>query len=65
MTGQMNPGPGTGLPEGRQPSAQEVSTMAATIDLEFESGVYTDAVRRHQGYWAGDFSESSEARDAA
>ena len=30
--------------------------MAATIDVEFESGVYTDPIRRHQGYYAGDFS---------
>ena len=30
--------------------------MAATIDIEIESGVYADPIRRHQGYWAGDFS---------
>jgi hypothetical protein len=30
--------------------------MAATIDIEIESGVYADPVRRHRGYWAGDFS---------
>jgi hypothetical protein len=30
--------------------------MAATIDIEIESGVYADPVRRHQGYYAGDFS---------
>ena len=35
---------------------REVSTMAATIDIEVESGVYTDPIRRHRGYWAGDFS---------
>jgi hypothetical protein len=34
--------------------------MAATIDIEIESGVFTDAVRRHQGYWAGDFSASGQ-----
>jgi hypothetical protein len=30
--------------------------MAATIDIEIESGVYTDPIRRHRGYYAGDFS---------
>ena len=30
--------------------------MAATIDIEIESGVYTAPLRRHQGYYAGDFS---------
>jgi hypothetical protein len=29
--------------------------MAATIDVEFESGVYAGPARRHQGYYAGDF----------
>ena len=33
--------------------------MAATIDIETESGVYTAPIRRHQGYWAGDFSTHS------
>jgi hypothetical protein len=37
--------------------SREVSTMAATIDIEIESGVYTAPTRRHQGYWAGDFSQ--------
>jgi hypothetical protein len=32
--------------------------MAATIDIEIESGVCSDPVRRHQGYYAGDFSQS-------
>ena len=32
--------------------------MAATIDVEVESGVYDEPVRRHQGYWAGDFSQT-------
>jgi hypothetical protein len=41
---------------GRKPHDEEVSTMAATIDIEVESGVYTDPIRRHRGYWAGDFS---------
>ena len=39
--------------------------MAATIDGEFESGVYTDPIRRHQGYWAGDFSERSAQPQAS
>lgn len=30
--------------------------MAATIDIEIESGVFTAPIRRHQGYYAGDFS---------
>jgi hypothetical protein len=38
-------------------SSREVSTMAATIDIEIESGVYTDPIRRHRGYYAGDFSQ--------
>ena len=33
--------------------------MAATIDIEIESGVYADPIRRHQGYYAGDFSAHS------
>jgi hypothetical protein len=32
--------------------------MAATIDIEFETGVFTAPTGRHQGYWAGDFSAS-------
>jgi len=35
--------------------------MAATIDVEIESGVYTDPIRRHRGYWAGDFSARDQA----
>ena len=42
---------------------EEVSTMAATMDVEFESGVYTEPVRQHQGYWAGDFSSEPPAVD--
>ena len=30
--------------------------MAATIDVEVESGVYTQPFRQHRGYYAGDFS---------
>ena len=30
--------------------------MAATIDIEIESGVFTGPVRHHDGYFAGDFS---------
>ena len=37
--------------------------MAATIEVEFESGVYTEPVRQHQGYWAGDFSSEPPAVD--
>jgi hypothetical protein len=29
--------------------------MAATIDIEVESGVFTEPVRQHRGYFAGDF----------
>jgi hypothetical protein len=35
---------------------REVSTMAATIDIEIESGVFTGPIRNHRGYYAGDFS---------
>jgi hypothetical protein len=35
---------------------REVSTMAATIAIEIESGVFTGPVRQHPGYYAGDFS---------
>ena len=31
--------------------------MAATIDIEIESGVFTGPVRQHRGYYAGDFSQ--------
>ncbi len=34
-------------------------TVAATIDIEIESGVFTGPVRHHHGYYAGDFSRSS------
>ena len=30
--------------------------MAATIDMEIESGVFTGPIRHHDGYFAGDFS---------
>ncbi|HEX2896334.1 MAG TPA: hypothetical protein VHO29_20185 [Marmoricola sp.] len=30
--------------------------MAATIDIEIESGVDNRPLRRHRGYYAGDFS---------
>jgi hypothetical protein len=30
--------------------------MAATIDIEFECGVFTGPIRYHLGYYAGDFS---------
>jgi hypothetical protein len=40
----------------RHEDSEEVGTMAATIDIEIESGVFTAAIRRHQGYYAGDFS---------
>ena len=38
--------------------------MAATVDIEFESGVYTAPTRRHQGYWAGDFNARTTSADA-
>jgi hypothetical protein len=38
--------------------------MAATIDIEIESGVYADPIRRHRGYWAGDFSQQALRTDA-
>jgi hypothetical protein len=30
--------------------------MAATIDIEIESGVFTEPIRDHRGYYAGDFT---------
>jgi len=39
--------------------------MAATIDIEIEYGVFTDSVRHHQGYWAGDFSQRSTQAEAS
>jgi hypothetical protein len=45
--------------------SREVSTMAATIDIEIESGVYTDPVRRHRGYYAGDFSFPSRQSESS
>lgn len=36
--------------------SEEVSTMAATIDIEIESGTYTQPFLQHRGYYAGDFS---------
>jgi hypothetical protein len=30
--------------------------MAATVDIEVESGIFTGPVPLHQGYYAGDFS---------
>lgn len=34
--------------------------MAATIDIEVESGVFTEPVRQHRGYYAGDFGPPPE-----
>lgn len=40
--------------------------MAATIDIEFESGVYaTTPILRHRGYWAGDFSQRAATDEPA
>jgi hypothetical protein len=38
--------------------------MAATIDIEIESGVYADPIRRHRGYWAGEFGLDARGTDA-
>jgi hypothetical protein len=40
----------------RATRSREVRTMAATIAIEIESGVFTGPVRQHPGYYAGDFS---------
>ena len=42
---------------------EEVSTMAATIDIEVESGTYSQPFRQHQGYYAGDFSAPTSRSD--
>jgi hypothetical protein len=60
----MNPLRGTGLQEQEPIDSREVDTMAATIDIEIESGVYADPVRLHQGYYAGDFSQFPLQRDS-
>jgi hypothetical protein len=52
----MNPAAGFGLLQMRIREHEEVSTMAATIDIEVESGTYTQPFRQHRGYYAGDFS---------
>ena len=39
--------------------------MAATIDIEVESGTFTGLVRQHRGYYAGDFSGRSTQPETA
>lgn len=34
--------------------------MASTRTIELETGTWTGRVRRHNGYWAGDFWGSDE-----
>ena len=34
--------------------------MAATIDIEVESGVFTEPARQHRGYHPGDFAPRPE-----
>lgn len=38
--------------------------MAASIPVEEESGTYTGRQRRHNGYYAGDFSQLREQGSA-
>jgi len=40
----------------KAPESREVRTMAASIAIEIESGVFTGPVRHHPGYYAGNFS---------
>jgi hypothetical protein len=40
----------------KAPDNPEVSTMAATIFVEVESGTCSGRVHPHNGYYAGDFS---------
>jgi len=43
-----------------QKQAKEVFEMAASLLIEEESGTYTGRIRhRHNGYYAGDFSQRS------
>jgi hypothetical protein len=44
--------------EGKDKPQQEVSTMAATIFTEVETGTCSGRVHPHNGYYAGDFSTS-------
>ena len=37
--------------------------MAATIDIEIESGVFSGPVQHHRGYYAGDFSQTPRSGD--
>jgi hypothetical protein len=57
----MNPASDAGLHIRRQSTTLEVNTMAATIDIEIESGVFTGPIRQHRGYYAGDFSPRPQA----
>jgi len=60
----MNLRPGSRLFLCRKRSTdEEVDTVAATIDIEVESGVFTGPVHSHRGYYAGDFG-GSEPVDA-
>ena len=43
------------LSKAKKPN-QEVSTMAATIFVEVESGTCSGRMHPHNGYYAGDFS---------
>ena len=65
MNEPMNPSSGPGQhQEEQRDDTREVDTVAATIDVEFESGVYTDPIRRHRGYYAGDFSQLARPADS-
>ena len=55
----LNSGPEPPRPT-PQKQAKEVFEMAASLLIEEESGTYTGRIRhRHNGYYAGDFSQRS------
>ena len=57
----INSGPEPPRP-GPQQEAKEVFEMAASRIIEQESGTYTALFRHpHNGYYAGDFSQTSRA----
>jgi hypothetical protein len=47
-----------------QTPIREVSTMAASIIIEEESGTFTGRVHPHNGYYAGDFWASPGGHDS-
>ena len=48
-----------GVTTGRHPDGRPVpKEMAAMFTIEQDSGTYTGSLRRHNGYYAGDFTHN-------